>query len=146
MALFGNRKKTATPESKKTVSKKNTNTAQAMQDLYTTDSKEAKAKTTRDQHKHGEAHRILVKPLVTEKAAHLNASNKYVFVVSVIANKISVARAIEDVYGVKPVKVNLINIIGKQVTRGRIRGQRNDWRKAIVTLPAGKTIKIYEGV
>jgi large subunit ribosomal protein L23 len=35
---------------------------------------------------------------------------------------------------------------GKAVTRGRIRGQRKDWKKAIVTLKKGDSIKIYEGV
>ncbi|NCA95688.1 MAG: 50S ribosomal protein L23 [Methanomicrobia archaeon] len=89
---------------------------------------------------------VLVKPLVTEKATNLGEHNKYVFVVSLKANKISVAKAVEATYGVKPVKVNLSNVSGKKVARGKVRGQRKDWRKAIVTLPAGQAIKIYEGV
>jgi large subunit ribosomal protein L23 len=35
---------------------------------------------------------------------------------------------------------------GKTLTRGRIKGKRKDWKKAIVTLKKGESIKIYEGV
>jgi len=93
-----------------------------------------------------DAYRILLSPLVTEKATNLHAANKYVFVVAAGANKISIARAVKSAYGVSPVKVNILNVGGKSVTRGRTRGRRNDWRKAVVTLAKGASIKIYEGV
>jgi len=96
--------------------------------------------------KYGRAYRLLLKPLITEKATHLGAENKYLFVVKVEANKIEIAKAVRAAYGVKPVKVNLIKMRGKHVTRGRITGQRRAWKKAIVTLAPGETIKIYEGV
>ncbi|MFA5109425.1 MAG: 50S ribosomal protein L23 [Patescibacteria group bacterium] len=89
---------------------------------------------------------VLLKPVITEKATNLTAENKYVFAVSPEANKISVAKAVKAIYGVTPIKVNLINISGKKVARGRVRGVRSDRRKAIVTLKAGEAIKIYEGV
>ena len=92
------------------------------------------------------AYKILIKPLVTEKAATLSAHNKYVFMVDRDANKISVAQAVLAIYKVKPLSVNIINVGGKKVTRGKVTGQRKDWRKAIVTLPKGKTISVYEGV
>lgn len=95
---------------------------------------------------HETAYRVLIKPLITEKATNLSAENKYVFIVARSANKISVARALEITYGVKPVAVNIINSDGKFVTRGRIKGQRSDFKKAIITLKAGDTIKVYEGV
>ena len=94
----------------------------------------------------GNSYRILIKPLVTEKASILGAENKYVFIVNPSANKISVAKAVADTYGVHPTQVNIIKSKGKFVTRGRISGQRSDSKKAIVTLPKGETIKIYEGV
>jgi len=90
--------------------------------------------------------KILVSPLVTEKASRMSAQDKYVFRVSTDANKIEVAKVIEAVYGIKPEKVNVINMEGKAVRRGKISGKRKDWRKAIVTLPKGKTISIHEGV
>lgn len=89
---------------------------------------------------------ILVKPVVTEKAAAANQLNQYVFAVALKSNKIDVAKAIQAFYGIAPVSVNIINVTGKKVVRGRVKGQRNNWKKAIVTLPAGKTIQIYEGV
>jgi large subunit ribosomal protein L23 len=148
MALFG--KKTTAASAPKTPKKEvKTEAALSMKDLYsesapkTVKTSDGKAKKIV---KNSDAYRVLVKPLVTEKATNLAANNKYVFVVSDKANKISVAKAVEDLYGVKTLKVNIANVSGKRVARGRIRGQRKDWRKAIVTLAAGQSIKIYEGV
>jgi len=92
------------------------------------------------------AYKLLVKPLVTEKAANAGVLNKYVFAVSIDANKTEVAKAIKEVYGVTPTDVNMINTKGKLVRFGRTMGKRKDTRKAIVTLPKGETINIYEGV
>ena len=139
MALFGKDKKSA--------AKPAAPQSDSMQDLYkeTAAKPSAKAGKTRTV-RAGDASRILVRPLVTEKATNLASAGKYVFVVARQANKISVARAIEAAYGVKPTAVNLLNMEGKKVSRGSVRGQRSDWRKAIVTLKKGETIKIYEGV
>jgi large subunit ribosomal protein L23 len=149
MALFG-KKTTASADDTKTANKADEKKeAVSMKDLYSTPevkSPKSAAGKTAKKSAPSTAYQVLVKPLVTEKATNLAASNKYVFVVSNGANKISVAKAVESLYGVKPVKVNISNVSGKRVSRGRIRGQRNDWRKAIVTLPAGQTIEIYEGV
>lgn len=96
--------------------------------------------------KFGQAYRVLLKPLVTEKATNLGVFNKYVFAVAPETNKIEVAKAVEEIYGIKPVGVNIIKMKGKSVRRGRTSGKRKNWKKAIVALPAGKTIKVYEGV
>jgi large subunit ribosomal protein L23 len=88
----------------------------------------------------------LIKPLITEKAANVGSLNKYMFAVKKTANKIEVAKAINEVYGIMPDDVNIINVRGKKVRYGRIAGVRSDWKKAIITLPKGKTINIYEGV
>jgi large subunit ribosomal protein L23 len=154
MALFGSKKtdvKEAKP-AKKAVAPKNQKTeAVSMQDLYNaaptvkTGAKNAKS-VAASAPVDTNAHQVLVSPLVTEKATNLGAENKYVFIVSNGANKIAVKKAIQAVYGVTPVSVNIANAIGKRVARGRIKGQRSDWRKAIVTLKKGETIKIYEGV
>lgn len=106
----------------------------------------AKTTTTKTAAKRGSAFRILLKPLVSEKASFLGAENKYIFTVAAKANKIEIAKAIKEVYGIKPVKVNIVKNIGKQVRYGRTSGRRKDWKKAIVTLPTGQTIKVYEGV
>jgi large subunit ribosomal protein L23 len=152
MALFGT--KTTKTEDKKPaavkkapVAKKVEATAEtaSMKDLYTETPKSA-AKTKNAVVKYAASSHFLVKPLITEKATHLASENKYVFVVSTKANKIEVAKAVQAVYGVKPVDVNIVNMKGKRVSRGKIRGQRKDWKKAIVTLAKGQEIKIYEGV
>ncbi len=118
-------------------------TAASMKDLYSADGKVKKDKKKK---KNGQAYRVLVKPMVTEKATNLGAINQYVFMVSFDANKIEVAKAIYEVYGVNPISVNIIKTKGKKVNRGRITGQRKDFKKAIITLKKGESISIYEGV
>jgi large subunit ribosomal protein L23 len=92
------------------------------------------------------AYRVLLRPRVTEKGSHLGIENKYLFEVDYSTNKIEVAKAIEAAYGVKPTKVNIMKFDGKKVRRGKIEGRKKRWKKAIVTLPKGKTIQIYEGI
>lgn len=157
MALFG-AKKTSQSASKsaaqdKVAPKKSVKAAKpeaaSMQDLYsdtTAKVKKSKEGAVAPSLKTLAAARILVRPLITEKATNLGSEDKYVFVVSAEANKISIAKAIQALYQVKPLKVNIMNVSGKKVTRGKIRGQRSDWRKAIITLAKGETIKVYEGV
>lgn len=89
---------------------------------------------------------VIFRPMITEKAAHLSAVGQYVFEVSQKANKIQVRQAIRQMYGVTPVSVNIQNRDGKMVRRGRTSGTRKNWKKAIVTLPKGKKIEVYEGV
>lgn len=89
---------------------------------------------------------ILVKPLVSEKAAIAETANTYTFVVTNDATKLTVKRAVKEVYGVMPIRVRMLNVQGKYVRFGRGYGRRSDWKKAIVTLPKGQTIRIHEGV
>lgn len=89
---------------------------------------------------------IIVRPLVTEKAAELADSGKYVFVVKKDANRIEVRNAVKAVYGVLPIKINIQRVRGDVVRFGRTRGKQKGWKKAIVTLPKDKKINVYEGV
>lgn len=124
----------------------------SMKDLYQGKDKLGKTgkekieKETKKKKQAGRAYRVLIKPLITEKAAILNTDSKYVFSVATDANKIEIANAVEEVYGVKPIAVNIIKVSGKKVRYGRTFGKRKDWKKAIVALPKGKSINIYEGV
>lgn len=88
----------------------------------------------------------IVRPLVTEKAAVIAHVGQYSFLVAPKANRIAVRAAIKAMYGVVPTSVNIQRVRGKFVRFGRTTGQRSDWKKAIVTLPKGKTIDVYEGV
>ncbi len=92
------------------------------------------------------SHAILVCPLVSEKAAIAESRGTYTFIVDANTNKIEVKKAIETIYGVKPTNVRMINVEGKEVRHGRNVGKRKDWKKAIITLPAGQSISIHEGV
>jgi len=141
MALFD--KKQDTKEVKKTTSKPKAKTEVATKDLYAAETEKSSAGNKKSS---AMAYKVLVKPLVTEKATDLGNLNKYIFMVDCDANKVEVAKAITAIYGIKPLSVNIINNKGKKITRGRIAGKRKDWRKAIVTLPKGKSISIYEGV
>lgn len=104
---------------------------------------------TTSQEKRGShlSYRILVHPLLTEKSTIQNSYNQYVFMVNARANKTEIKKALQETYHVKPLKVRIINNLGKAVRSGR--GKTNhlkDWKKAIVSLPAGKKIDVYEGV
>lgn len=94
----------------------------------------------------GDAYRVLVRPLVTEKTARLAARGQYGFIVTPSANKRMVADAVAVVYGIRPVAVNMISMSGKDIRFGQTAGRRKNWKKAIVTLPPGKKIAVYEGV
>lgn len=111
--------------------------------------KEKKAKETKEvsmKGKYPESARILIRPLVTEKTTDMGIQGKYGFEVDKRANRIEVARAVEGLYGVRPTKVNIINVSGKRVRHGRISGRTKNWKKAVVTLREGDKIEIFEGV
>ncbi len=92
------------------------------------------------------AFKVLVKPLVTEKSAIAESNSKYSFLVNKLANKNQIKSAVAEIYGVAPIQVNVANVEGRAVRFGRSLGRRSDYKKAIVTLPKGKTIDIHTGV
>lgn len=94
----------------------------------------------------GTSYRLLRSPRVSEKAAILASKNIYVFNVPVEAEKIEIAKAVKDLYGVSVIAVRTLRGIGKRYTRGRVRGQRNRWKKAYVEVKSGQKIDLYEGV
>ena len=89
---------------------------------------------------------VLVKPHVSEKASVLADRGIYVFDVPVSANKIEIRKAVEAMYKVSVTDVRTARGIGKAVSRGRLKGRRNAWKKAMVQLKKGQTISIVEGV
>lgn len=91
-----------------------------------------------------EARDIIICPLITEKSTTLMAEGKYVFEVAKAANKIEIAKAISQIFNVKVVSVNTVNVEGKVKRMGRSIGKRSDYKKAIVKLAAGETIEFFE--
>lgn len=90
---------------------------------------------------------IIVKPIITERSMALLAEKKYTFKVCKDANKIEIAKAIENLFNVKVAKVNTMNCKGRFKRMGRTEGYKPDWKKAIVTLTEdSKTIEFFEGM
>ena len=90
---------------------------------------------------------IIIAPVITEKAVSTLADKKYTFKVANNANKIEIAKAIEEIFGVKVLKVNTISMKGRFRRMGRNEGYTSDWKKAIVTLTAdSKTIEFFDGL
>lgn len=106
----------------------------------------SKPKKEKEEEAHGSgklAH-VIIRPHISEKSSTLQVLNKYIFEVNPYTTKHEVKRAIKDLYGVLPTIVKMINIRGKQLRFGKTSGQTKRWKKAIVTLPAGKTIDVYK--
>lgn len=75
---------------------------------------------------------VIKKPVISEKSVSNTASNHYVFYVQNSANKITVASAIKEIYGITPVSIKIINLPKKISGRGRVK--RLAKKKAIVVL------------
>ena len=93
------------------------------------------------------AYDIIIKPVLTEKSYADLAEKKYTFRVDDRANKIEIAKAVEEIFGVKVAKVNTISMKGRKRRMGRHEGYTSDWKKAVVTLtPDSKTIEFFDGM
>ncbi|PKN34652.1 MAG: 50S ribosomal protein L23 [Deltaproteobacteria bacterium HGW-Deltaproteobacteria-19] len=94
-----------------------------------------------------EHYEIVKKAILTEKSTVAkDEANKYVFEVDPRANKIEITQAVERLFKVKVLEVNVMNIEGKSKRTGKILGRRKSWKKAVVTLAPGSRIELYEGV
>ena len=94
---------------------------------------------------------ILIKPIVTEKMSTQGEEmNRYGFIVLSQANKLQIKEAIEKTYGVTVESVNTMKYGGKKKSRftrsGIVKGKRNSYKKAIITLAEGETIDFYSNI
>ena len=90
---------------------------------------------------------IIIAPVITEKAMMGLPEKKYTFKVAQGVNKIEIAAAVEEIFGVKVAKVNTISMKGHKRRMGRHEGYTSDWKKAVVTLtPDSKTIEFFDGM
>lgn len=90
---------------------------------------------------------IVIRPIITEKSMSAIGAKKYTFEVARNANKIEIARAIEELFKVKVDKVNTLNVRGHLRRQGRTQGYTSAWKKAVVTLTAdSKGIEFFEGM
>ena len=90
---------------------------------------------------------IIIKPIITEKAMDGIADKRYTFKVDPDATKPEIAKAVEELFGVKVADVNTINMKGKPKRVRYNAGHTANWTKAVVTLTAdSKTIEFFEGM
>jgi large subunit ribosomal protein L23 len=89
---------------------------------------------------------IIIKPIITEKSSLLKETgNQYVFQVQRDTNKIEIKKAIEKLFKVKVVSVQVARMEGKTRRVGKFSGKRPDWKKAVVKLSPKDKITIFEG-
>ncbi len=98
-----------------------------------------------------DANEIIVRPLLTEKSYSGIQNKTYTFIVNKNANKVQIAKAVEEKFKVEVEKVNTILVKGKKKSQntkqGRTVGKTSDYKKAIVTLTEkSKPIAFFESL
>jgi large subunit ribosomal protein L4 len=88
---------------------------------------------------------ILIAPVVSEKSYSLINDNKYTFKVHKDAHKTQIRQAVEELFEVSVLAVNVSKIPSKPKRRGMIKGRRPGWKKAVVELREGDSIPIFQG-
>jgi large subunit ribosomal protein L23 len=88
---------------------------------------------------------VLIAPVVSEKSYGLIDQNKYTFLVLPDANKTEIKIAVEKVFNVKVTAVNTVNRRGKRRRTRLGWGQRNDTKRAVVSVAEGQRIDIFAG-
>jgi len=88
--------------------------------------------------------RLIIEPLITEKAVAARLAFRYVFKVHLAATKIAIADAVEKAFKVKVKAVNTLKVRPKSRVVGRSIGRTSQWKKAYVTLEKGQKIEELE--
>lgn len=90
---------------------------------------------------------IIVRPIITERTAEMMDDLKYVFEVSIKANKTEIKNAVEQIFKVKVANVNTLRVPSKPKRYGRYNGYTVEWKKAFVTLTKdSKPLEFFETV
>jgi large subunit ribosomal protein L23 len=92
-----------------------------------------------------DASQIILAPVLSEKSYGATESGKYTFRVHPDAHRTQVRQAVEALFDVKVLRVNIVKVQPKPKRRGMIKGTRPGWKKAVVQLRAGDTIQFFEG-
>ena len=88
----------------------------------------------------------IISPNVTEKSTALSDFNKVVFKVDKGATKISIKKSIEKIFKVNVIKINTINIKGKNKLVRNKKSFKSGYKKAVVTLKKGQSIDLATGL
>ncbi len=93
-----------------------------------------------------ETQHVLKRPIDTEKLDRIREiEQKFAFEVDQNATKLDVKRAVEAAFKVTVTEVRTMIVRGKERRIGKSQGRRPNWKKAIVSLKEGDTIKVFEG-
>jgi large subunit ribosomal protein L23 len=90
--------------------------------------------------------KILIKPVLSEKANSLREQGKYVFKVDSSATKIQIKEAVRKLFNVHPIACSVMVVAGKPKRQRNRAGYTSSWKKAIITLPKEEKISLFEGV
>jgi large subunit ribosomal protein L23 len=96
------------------------------------------------------AHEIVLRPVISEKSMDILQHGKYTFEIRGGVSKIQVSAAVEEIFKVKVLDVNVLTTKSKEkrggMRRSRVAGRTTPWRKAIVTLAPGQKIEGFEAI
>jgi len=96
------------------------------------------------------ASQIVLRPVISEKSMDETQRGKYTFRVHTDANKLQVKEAVEELFKVDVLTVNVSVMKAKEKSRNRkrtrIKGWTSPWKRAVVTIAAGQKIEFFEGV
>ncbi len=86
---------------------------------------------------------IIVRPIITENSYDMMEEGVYTFEVAKDSNKIEIRKAVEELFEVKVVKVNTLNVKSKPKRLRQQPGRTRTWKKAMVTLAEGESIELF---
>lgn len=93
---------------------------------------------------------IVLRPVISEKSMDQTQRSKYTFAVHDDANKLQIKDAVEELFSVTVLEVNVLTTKAKEKSRnrkrGRQRGWTSPWKKAVVTVGPNDKIEFFEGV
>ena len=97
-----------------------------------------------------QATQVILRPVISEKSMDQTNKGKYTFAVDNTANKMQIKLAVEELFDVTVLNVNVATMKGKERSRNRGRnrqtGYTSSWKKAVVTVKSGESIEFFEGV
>jgi large subunit ribosomal protein L23 len=97
-----------------------------------------------------QATQVILRPVISEKSMDQTSRHKYTFAVADAANKMQIKAAVEELFKVTVMDVNVLTMKRKEKSRNRRRGRQvgytSPWKKAVVTVKAGDSIEFFEGV
>nr|YP_009396847.1 ribosomal protein L23 [Ophidocladus simpliciusculus]ARW66033.1 ribosomal protein L23 [Ophidocladus simpliciusculus] len=87
---------------------------------------------------------IIKDPIITDKTTKNIENNVYYFKVDKKSNKNQIKKAIEYIFEVKVYKISTMNSAPKMTTVGKFKGNKKQYKKAIITLQKSYKINIFE--